>query len=194
MPTSYHVIVWCWREPWCRYKGRRKIFASIDPDIVLLALLLPLHMLILTLYNDVVCLATILRNSRKSWTFFSSTICNIVVLKHVRPLSLGHQPNSYKLMLLRFRGTLVGGVYWTIQGSPTFLELRATRGWWLMRRATSLMYTSELCHHNKVSDIHLCENNVYVNAIFRTGPRRAAWRPRAYSPWFCSIRKTTFGM
>jgi len=135
MPTSYHVIVWCWREPWCRYKGRRKIFASIDPDIVLLALLLPLHMLILTLYNDVVCLATILRNSRKSWTFFSSTICNIVVLKHVRPLSLGHQPNSYKLMLLRFRGTLVGGGLLNYPGVTNLLGTESNS--WMVVNAKS---------------------------------------------------------
>ena len=68
------------------------------------------------------------------------------------------------------------------QGSPTFWNWQVRLGYRLMRRATSLMQTSEIRDLLNsplimllliIDDIHLCEDNDHVDAIFKTGPTRA---------------------
>jgi len=51
------------------------------------------------------------------------------------------------------------------QGSPTFLELRATSWYRFMRRATSFMLSLI------IKNIHQCEDTDHVYVIFRTSPR-----------------------
>jgi len=67
-----------------------------------------------------------------------------------------------------------------VQGSQTFLKLRATSWYRFMRRATSVIHTSEIKILNlssimssliKIKDIHKCEDTDQVYAIVRTSPR-----------------------